>query len=270
MKSFAPITLALAAFSTLSLASPAGTRTAPRGRAVEVNAFLERSLLAARDEDAYHSAGPHHKGASAGKVRRHVKEAAKYKRSRGANRKRQDCDDEDEDDGSEGDNSSYSSSSSAPAAASPTPQSYSTAASYSSGSGSGSGSQSPSIAAAVTSSGSSSSSGSYDSSIPQAIQGTVTGGEATFYLQGGAAGSCEKYSQDSDKVVAVSADVMTKSLCGKTVQITNTANSKSVTATIQDTCPGCDPKHLDLSKGAFDAIGDEATGVLNVKWTITG
>jgi len=101
-------------------------------------------------------------------------------------------------------------------------------------------------------------------------QNWVTGGEATFFDQGGAAGSCGNVNPDTAKIVAVQAQRMEPSLCGKQVLITNTANGKSVTATIQDTCPGCQGNRnsLDLSHGAFDAIGDEATGVLPIKWVM--
>lgn len=43
--------------------------------------------------------------------------------------------------------------------------------------------------------------------------------------------------------------------------------SKSVTAIVADECPGCSTADsLDLSTGAFDAIGDEDTGVLSISW----
>lgn len=73
--------------------------------------------------------------------------------------------------------------------------------------------------------------------------------------------------------------------CGKTVVITNTANGESVTvsvlhilslafadpslsqATVADACPSCTSEYsLDLSTGTFDAIGEEATGVLDITW----
>ena len=74
-------------------------------------------------------------------------------------------------------------------------------------------------------------------------------GRATFYSQGGAAGSCGNYASDSDYVVAVNAAQMNSGWCGKTVKVTNTANGKSITATVADTCPGCGYGSLDLSTG---------------------
>lgn len=56
--------------------------------------------------------------------------------------------------------------------------------------------------------------------------------------------------------------------CGETITITNTANGKSTTATVADECPSCSgSSSIDLSTGAFDAIGDEDTGVLSVSWS---
>merc|ERR1712093_286350 len=93
-------------------------------------------------------------------------------------------------------------------------------------------------------------------------------GRATFYSQGGAAGSCGNYASDSDYVVAVNAAQMNSGWCGKTVKVTNTANGKSITATVADTCPGCGYGSLDLSTGAFGAIGNYDTGVLPITWDL--
>ena len=51
--------------------------------------------------------------------------------------------------------------------------------------------------------------------------------------------------------------------------MTNTQNGKSVVATVADQCPGCqgNPNSLDLSQGAFDAIADEAQGVVPIEYT---
>merc|ERR1711939_449780 len=55
--------------------------------------------------------------------------------------------------------------------------------------------------------------------------------------------------------------------CGKTVKVTNTANGKSVVATVADMCPSCASSgSLDLSTGAFDVIGAQDTGVLPISW----
>ncbi|GAA5851058.1 hypothetical protein JCM3766R1_004164 [Sporobolomyces carnicolor] len=119
--------------------------------------------------------------------------------------------------------------------------------------------QSSSSATAQSTSSSSSSSSS---------SGTYTG-EATFYYQNGVAGACGSVSSDSDKVVALQTSMYgSGGYCGETITITNTANGKSTTATVADECPSCSgSSSIDLSTGAFDAIGHEDTGVLSVSWS---
>ncbi|GAA5968049.1 hypothetical protein JCM11641_003712 [Rhodosporidiobolus odoratus] len=92
-------------------------------------------------------------------------------------------------------------------------------------------------------------------------------GRATFFTQGGNPGSCGNYNSDSTYLVAVNSAQMSSSLCGKTVRITNTANGKSITASVQDTCPGCSYGSLDLSTGAFGALGSYDAGVLPITWS---
>ncbi|GAA5898217.1 hypothetical protein JCM8208_000186 [Rhodotorula glutinis] len=92
-------------------------------------------------------------------------------------------------------------------------------------------------------------------------------GKGTWYTQGGAAGSCGKVNSDSAYIVAMnSPQVAGGSHCGQYVTVTNTANGKSVRAQVADTCPGCSYGSLDLSLGAFKAIGNLDTGVLPLRW----
>ncbi|GAA5837080.1 hypothetical protein JCM9279_005579 [Rhodotorula babjevae] len=101
-----------------------------------------------------------------------------------------------------------------------------------------------------------------------ASSGTYSG-QATFYSQGGAAGSCGNYASDSDYVVAVNAAQMNSGWCGRKVTVTNKSNGKTITATVADTCPGCSYGSLDLSTGAFGAIGSYDTGVLPIAWNFS-
>ena len=58
-----------------------------------------------------------------------------------------------------------------------------------------------------------------------------------------------------------------QNICGKSVHITNTANGHTVTVTVADECPTCENANsIDLSKGAFDVLGSEGTGVLPIVW----
>jgi len=93
-------------------------------------------------------------------------------------------------------------------------------------------------------------------------------GQATFFYQNGNPGACGNYNKDSAKVVALDYRMYSNGdHCGKTVKVTNTANGKSVVATVADMCPSCASSgSLDLSTGAFDVIGAQDTGVLPISW----
>ncbi|GAA5898673.1 hypothetical protein JCM8208_004729 [Rhodotorula glutinis] len=97
--------------------------------------------------------------------------------------------------------------------------------------------------------------------------GTTYTGRGTYYYQYGTAGSCGNVASDSDYVVALSyTQVDGGAHCGQKVQLTNTANGKSVTATVADTCPGCVFGAIDLSEGAFLQLGTLDQGVLPLSW----
>lgn len=93
-------------------------------------------------------------------------------------------------------------------------------------------------------------------------------GQATFFYQNGNPGACGNYNDDSTKLVALDSRMYGNGeYCGKTVKITNTDNGQSVTAVVADECPTCaSAGSLDLSTGAFDAIGNQDTGVLPITW----
>ncbi|GAA6012576.1 hypothetical protein JCM10207_009045 [Rhodosporidiobolus poonsookiae] len=113
-----------------------------------------------------------------------------------------------------------------------------------------------------------SSSSSSSSSTSSSSSGSSYTGEATYYLQQGVAGACGSTHSDSDKVIALQTSMYgSGGYCGKTVTITNTANSKSVTATVADECPSCSTNGIDLSQATFEAIGDLDTGVLTVEYS---
>ncbi|USW56796.1 Putative RlpA-like domain superfamily protein [Septoria linicola] len=103
-------------------------------------------------------------------------------------------------------------------------------------------------------------------------------GIATYYAQGGNAGSCGQVHSGSEYIVAISqrAPFTYNAHCGQTVTIKNTGGGdqnngvgKTITAKVVDTCPSCDPDHLDLSTGAFKALtgGDlDPPGQINIQW----
>lgn len=105
-------------------------------------------------------------------------------------------------------------------------------------------------------------------------------GEATYYTQGGAAGSCGQVNPDSSKIVALSNywqdNESPGPYCGRKVKITNEGGGQGnpgqgtvVIATVADTCPSCDENHLDLSEGAFEALTGgnlDPPGEFNICW----
>ncbi|KAH8880586.1 hypothetical protein GQ53DRAFT_774041 [Thozetella sp. PMI_491] len=100
---------------------------------------------------------------------------------------------------------------------------------------------------------------------------TTHSGIATVYQQFGGAGSCGNYNSDSSIIVALSnywmKDEYQSAYCGRLIQIKDTDNGKTITAKVQDTCPGCDENHVDLSIGAWNKLTNSAAwGVANVEW----
>ncbi|PIL26472.1 hypothetical protein GSI_12230 [Ganoderma sinense ZZ0214-1] len=105
----------------------------------------------------------------------------------------------------------------------------------------------------------------------------LTGGDATYYNTG--LGSCGVFNTDADFIVAV--DIHTiqsfpgagtnpnlNPMCGRQMKVT-AANGKSVTVTVEDTCPTCAVGSVDLSPVAFQQLADLAVGRLhNVSWTL--
>ncbi|KAG0328438.1 hypothetical protein BGZ99_005303 [Dissophora globulifera] len=97
-------------------------------------------------------------------------------------------------------------------------------------------------------------------------------GRATWFV--GTYGACNiNWDGNTQPIVALNAWQMGPEswgnpVCGRKVHITNTANGKSVVATIVDKCPGdeCAWGSLDLSPAAFNAIGNQAQGVLSISW----
>jgi len=84
-----------------------------------------------------------------------------------------------------------------------------------------------------------------------------TGGVGTFYTQNGQAGACGTVHPDSAIICALQTSLYANGAnCGKTVQVTNLKNGKTVNVLVADECPTCDnDKSIDFSEGAFQALG---------------
>lgn len=96
---------------------------------------------------------------------------------------------------------------------------------------------------------------------------TFTGGRLTWFTQNGVAGNCGTVHQDSDIIAAMNTAEFSMDICGKKVKITTPAG-KSLTVTVADSCPGCNPNSIDLSTGAFQALASLDDGIIdNISWS---
>ncbi|KAL7007501.1 hypothetical protein EMMF5_002965 [Cystobasidiomycetes sp. EMM_F5] len=103
--------------------------------------------------------------------------------------------------------------------------------------------------------------------------GTKYSGIATFYTQNNNAGACGKVNPDSAYIIALpTAKWDNGKNCGKTVQIYNTQDGTSVTATVADLCPSCETdSSIDLSVGAMSALDKQyqTHGIRQIQWWYT-
>ncbi|SNX85024.1 related to B2-aldehyde-forming enzyme [Melanopsichium pennsylvanicum] len=89
-------------------------------------------------------------------------------------------------------------------------------------------------------------------------------GQATYYYQGGNAGSCGTVNSDSSTIVAVNSAQMNDAMCGQKLWIN--ANGKTIEAVVADTCPTCGEGSLDLSVGAFEQLSNLDAGEIPITW----
>jgi len=102
----------------------------------------------------------------------------------------------------------------------------------------------------------------------------VNNGDATYYYQGGAFGSCGKQNDDSAMIVALSTTYcqsFDSPNCGKKIKITavnGPTPGASVVATVADTCMGCKPQDVDCSLAVFSGLcnGDYNIGRFQIIW----
>ncbi|EMD32260.1 expansin-like protein [Gelatoporia subvermispora B] len=93
--------------------------------------------------------------------------------------------------------------------------------------------------------------------------GAVTAftGDVTWYNTDNGFGACGNQLNDGELVAALSSDVYDDGAnCGRSIQIEWEGNS--VTATVQDLCPGCDSTSVDLTPTAFEALAPLSVGRL--------
>ncbi|OCH93983.1 barwin-like endoglucanase [Obba rivulosa] len=86
-------------------------------------------------------------------------------------------------------------------------------------------------------------------------------GDVTYYNTDDGYGACGIQIHDYEYVAALSSDVYDSGAhCGQTIQIE--WEGKSVTATVEDLCPGCDSTSVDLTPTAFEALAPTSVGRL--------
>ncbi|KAM0755653.1 barwin-like endoglucanase [Meredithblackwellia eburnea MCA 4105] len=92
-------------------------------------------------------------------------------------------------------------------------------------------------------------------------------GQATWFTQNGVAGACGSVNSDSSYIVALDSAIYSGgSHCGQSVYICSGGNC--ITAKVADECPTCASAYsLDLSTGAFQALGSLGAGVLSITWS---
>ncbi|KAI9850255.1 MAG: hypothetical protein M1824_003573 [Vezdaea acicularis] len=103
--------------------------------------------------------------------------------------------------------------------------------------------------------------------------GTPNKGDMTYYSAG--LGSCGTTSADTDHIVALAHGLMdtkatgnpnSNGFCGKTITISY--KGKTATATVVDTCMGCDGMSIDVSPAVAEALdpGYLTDGRVEVEW----
>ncbi|KAK5656417.1 hypothetical protein OQA88_4798 [Cercophora sp. LCS_1] len=101
---------------------------------------------------------------------------------------------------------------------------------------------------------------------------------ATVYTQDGTAGSCGNWHSDDDLICALSSDWMGDLYqaphCGRVIEVVNIGSDygiggtgRSIRVVVKDTCPTCEPNHVDLSVGAWNSLTDGAEpSEFHIKW----
>jgi expansin len=91
-------------------------------------------------------------------------------------------------------------------------------------------------------------------------------GTATFYDLGGSMGHCSFPSRPADDLFVAlgDAEYAGAAACGTYLDVTGPKGT--VRVKVFDSCPGCEPGHLDLSRTAFRRIADEVKGIVPITY----
>lgn len=93
------------------------------------------------------------------------------------------------------------------------------------------------------------------------------GGKATFYDLGGGTGNCSFPSAPADDLFVAlgEADYDDGAACGGYLDVKGPKGK--VRVKVIDSCPPCEPGHIDLSRTAFKKIANEIDGIVPVTFT---
>ncbi|TFK82180.1 hypothetical protein K466DRAFT_603890 [Polyporus arcularius HHB13444] len=90
-------------------------------------------------------------------------------------------------------------------------------------------------------------------------------GDATYYYPNGGYGACGAPLQNTDFIVALSADQYAGGAnCWRHIGVNY--QGQWVDATIGDLCPGCSSGSIDLSPSAFQQLASLDAGRIQVSW----
>jgi expansin (peptidoglycan-binding protein) len=91
-------------------------------------------------------------------------------------------------------------------------------------------------------------------------------GTATFYDLGDGTGNCSFPSAPANDLFVALGDTEYSgaAACGSYLDVTGPKGK--VRVKVIDSCPPCEPGHIDLSRTAFKKIADEVTGIVPVKY----
>ncbi|KAF2742540.1 hypothetical protein M011DRAFT_472131 [Sporormia fimetaria CBS 119925] len=114
---------------------------------------------------------------------------------------------------------------------------------------------------------------------PPTNGGNMRQGKMTVYDTHNADGACGRKLSDVGYTAAIPAsqwgddiwgspdNINGNAWCGQKIKITY--NGKTIDATVQDKCPGCDPNQVDVTRAAWnDVTNNEPQGKVDVSWTM--
>jgi len=84
--------------------------------------------------------------------------------------------------------------------------------------------------------------------VSTGVYGTL-GQTATCYESDVGFGACGVINPNTKHTIAVSSQIFSTAMCGREVEISY--NGITVQAIVQDSCPGCDPSHIDMAPVLF-------------------